>query len=391
MKKNNIVIVGAGYVGMSLATLLSINDNVNVIDIDKKKINKILNKESPILDKLISKYLKTKKLLLSASIFKKDIYKKANFIIISTPTSYNKKTSGFDTSSVEGVIKDIITSDSRALIIIKSTVPTGFTNKMQKKYSTEKILFIPEFLKEGSALYDNLYPSRIIVGGKKIISKKFVQLLTNAALKKNIPTVYMKPNEAEAVKLFSNTYLAMRISFFNELDSYALDNNLDSKDLITGVCLDDRIGDFYNNPSFGYGGYCLPKDTKQLLSNFDKVPQKLIKAIIDSNQTRKKFITKKILELNPKNIGIYRLIMKSNSDNYRSSSVIDIIKHLKLKKINIFIYEPQLNTPTFFGCEVIKESKKMLNKCDVILANRTSAALNKAKGIVFTRDIFNKN
>ena len=388
----NITIVGAGYVGLSLAILISQKYNVKLFDIDKKKISDLNNKKSPINDKEINSFLKEKKLYLEATSDKNFAYKKTDFIIIATPTDYNHSQGTFDVSSVEGVIKDAISYNPDAYIIIKSTIPVGFTNKMRSHFNTENITFSPEFLREGSALYDNLYPSRIIVGDNDKRAITFAEILTecSSVSTKQIKILYMKPSEAEAVKLFANTYLAMRVSFFNELDSFAQSHILSTKNIIEGVSSDNRIGNFYNNPSFGYGGYCLPKDTKQLLSNFDNIPNSIIKAIIDSNETRKEFIANTIINKQPKSIGVFRLTMKSGSDNFRESAVLDVIKKLQKNKIDIYLYEPELDDQ-IENMILVNNLKEFIEKSDLIIANRMSTELLSVKEKVYTRDLFGEN
>ena len=387
----NITIVGAGYVGLSLAILLSQKNDVILLDINKNKINKINNKISPIKDKEIEKYLKNKTLKLKATLNRKTALKDANFIVISTPTNYDNEKHFFDTSSVEEIIKCGVSINKNAPIIIKSTVPVGFTEKMKRKYDAPNIMFSPEFLREGKALYDNLYPSRIIVGGKGSEAKKFANLLKEGAIKKDVFVKFMNSTEAEAVKLFSNTYLALRVAFFNELDTFSEINNLKTKNIIDGVCLDTRIGNFYNNPSFGYGGYCLPKDTKQLLANFENVPQNLIEAIIKSNHTRKEHIVKMIMNKNANTVGIYKLTMKKDSDNFRTSAICEIIDILKKHKINVLIYEPMLKDKDFFGLRVENNFDKFEEASDVILANRLDEQILKFTEKVYSRDLYKRD
>lgn len=387
-----ITIVGAGYVGLSLAILLSQKNEVILLDINKNKINKINNKISPIKDKEIENYLKNKTLKLKATLDREKALKDADFIVISTPTNYDDEKHFFDTSSVEEIIKCGVSINKNASIIIKSTVPVGFTEKMKIKYDAPNIMFSPEFLREGKALYDNLYPSRIIVGGKGSEAEKFANLLKEGAIKKDVPVKLMNSTEAEAVKLFSNTYLALRVAFFNELDTFSEVNNLKTKDIIDGVCLDTRIGNFYNNPSFGYGGYCLPKDTKQLLANFENVPQNLIEAIIKSNHTRKEHIAKMIMNKNANTVGIYKLTMKKDSDNFRTSAVCEIIDILKQNGVNIIIYEPMLNLSEFDDDIKIENNfEKFMEISDVILANRMDEKIMKFKDKVYTRDLFGRD
>ncbi len=390
MKK--ISIIGSGYVGLSNAILLSQSNNVHLFDINKEKIDMINKRISPIADDEINEYFKNKKLNLIASSSKKQAYVDAEFVIIATPTNYNPDTNYFDTSSVEMVIDDIIKFNPNAKIIIKSTIPVGFTKKAREKFNYENIYFSPEFLREGKALYDNLYPSRIIVGDMHKVGKEFSELMSKAALKKNIEILLTESTEAEAIKLFANTFLAMRISYFNELDTYAEINDLSSKDIITGISLDPRIGDYYNNPSFGYGGYCLPKDTKQLLSNFENIPQKLISAIVDSNSVRKDFIKSQILKKSPKRLGIFGLTMKSGSDNFRSSAIIDILNSIQDSQIEFLLYEPNYNNELDLPLKIINSLNELFIESDLIIANRFSDDLvNFDKSIIYTRDIFKRD
>ncbi|ERL46899.1 UDP-glucose pyrophosphorylase protein [Candidatus Micropelagos thuwalensis] len=388
MADTKITIVGSGYVGMSLAVLLAKNNDVIVLDIDSFRVEQINKGLSTVVDNEIEKTLKDTKLSLVATTDKSEAYSDSDYIVIATPTDYDTETNYFDTSSVETVIADALEYNNKALIIIKSTVPVGFTAQMKNKFVTERIVFSPEFLREGRALYDNLYPSRVIIGGECPDGKFFAKLLCDAALKTDIETLYMRPTEAEAVKLFSNTYLAMRVSFFNELDSYALAHNLDTKSIIEGVSLDNRIGQQYNNPSFGYGGYCLPKDTKQLLANYEHVPQNLIQAIVTSNTTRKDFIADRILAQSPKTVGIYRLAMKKGSDNFRSSAVQGIMKRIKAKGIEVIIYDPLLEADKFFNSEVVVDLVDFKSRSEIIIANRRFDELSDVSHKIFTRDIF---
>lgn len=388
MKKYNITVVGIGYVGLSLATLLSQRHNVVAFDIVQSKIDMINNRISPINDEYIEKYLKEKELNLIATNNKEEAFINADYIIVCTPTNYDSDKNYFDTSSVEEIIKEVVKRKLDSTIVIKSTIPVGFTEKIRLKYKKNNIIFSPEFLREGMALYDNLYPSRIVVGDKGENGMTFANTLRDLSLKEDVSVKLMNSTEAEAVKLFSNTYLALRISFFNELDTYAIEKGLNAKDIIDGVCLDSRIGDFYNNPSFGYGGYCLPKDTKQLLANYDNIPQNLIGAIVNSNATRKKYIADKILERNPKVVGIYRLTMKKNSDNFRQSAIQDVISLLKKRKIEILIYEPTLLCESYDECSICNELNNFFNKCDIILANRYDECLKNVSDKVYTRDLF---
>ncbi len=387
-----IAVAGTGYVGLSLATLLSQNNEVIALDIIPEKVEKINNRISPIKDEYIEKYFKEKKLNLKATMDCKEAFKGAEFVIISTPTNYDEEKNFFDTSSVEDIIQKVISmNDNNITMIVKSTIPVGFVENMKRKYNIDNIFFSPEFLREGKALYDNLYPSRIIVGDKNEKAKEFAKLLIDAAEKKDVETLFMNSTEAEAVKLFSNTFLALRVAYFNELDTYAVTKGLNSKDIINGVCLDPRIGNHYNNPSFGYGGYCLPKDTKQLLANYKDVPQNLIEAIVNSNKTRKDFITEEILKRKPEVVGIYRLTMKSGSDNFRSSAIQDIIKNLRANNIKVIIYEPTLNQNEFNGFEVINDINQFKKCSSIILANRQESVLDDVKEKVYTRDLFSRD
>ncbi|HAS03058.1 nucleotide sugar dehydrogenase [Pasteurella multocida] len=386
MKK--ITIAGAGYVGLSNAVLLAQHHNVILLDIDQNKVDLINNKKSPITDKEIEDFLQNKSLTMMATTDKEVALKNADFVIIATPTDYNTETGYFNTSTVEAVIEQTLSINPQATIIIKSTIPVGFTENMREKFNTPNLIFSPEFLREGKALYDNLYPSRIIVGSTSYQAKVFADMLTQCARKKDVTVLFTHNTEAEAVKLFSNTYLAMRVAFFNELDTYASLHNLNTKDIINGISTDPRIGTHYNNPSFGYGGYCLPKDTKQLLANYADVPQNLIEAIVKSNETRKRFITHDVLNKKPKTVGIYRLIMKSGSDNFRASAILDIMPHLKANGVEIVIYEPTLNQQAFEDYPVINQLSEFINRSDVILANRSEPDLNQCSHKIYTRDIF---
>lgn len=383
-----ISVVGCGYVGLSLATLLSQYNEVVALDIVKEKIDMINNRVSPIVDEYIQEYFKTKKLNLKATLNYKDAFIGAEYIIICMSTNYDEKSNFFDTTLVEEMIKKIDDMKIDSTIIIKSTVPVGFTEKIKEKYKMENIIFSPEFLREGKALYDNLYPSRIIVGDKNKRAKKFAELLKEASLKKDVPIKFMNPTEAEAVKLFSNTYLALRIAYFNELDTYAEMKGLNTKNLIEGICLDQRIGNFYNNPSFGYGGYCLPKDTKQLKANYKDVPENLITAIVNSNLTRKQHIVKEILDRDFSVIGIYKLSMKKNSDNFRTSAIFDIIDMLIAEKKKVIIYEPQFKENKYKSCEIVNDITKFKKNSSIILANRLGKQLEDVMEKVYTRDIF---
>ena len=387
-----IAVAGTGYVGLSLATLLSQNNEVYALDIIPEKVEKINKRISPIQDEYIEKFFKEKQLNLKATLDYKEAFKDAEYVIISTPTNYDEEKNFFDTSSVEDIIQKVKSmNDNNITMVVKSTIPVGYIEWVKEKYQIDNIFFSPEFLREGKALYDNLYPSRIIVGEKSERAKVFANLLIEAAEKKDIDVLFMNNTEAEAVKLFANTYLALRVAYFNELDTYAEKKGLDASEIIQGVCLDPRIGTHYNNPSFGYGGYCLPKDTKQLLANYKDVPQNLIEAIVKSNATRKKFIADDVLKTNPKVIGIYRLTMKSGSDNFRSSAIQDIINILKEHRKEIIIYEPTLNKEEFNGCKVTNNLEYFKTNSDVIMANRVASELKDVKQKIYTRDIFNKD
>jgi UDPglucose 6-dehydrogenase len=386
-----IAVAGTGYVGLSIACLLAQRNEVIALDVIKEKVDMINAGKSPIRDKEIEDFLANKKLDLKATLDYKEAFEGAKFIIISTPTNYNDETKYFDTSSVEDVIEKVISMNLDTTMVIKSTIPVGYVESIKKKYGITNIMFSPEFLREGKALYDNLYPSRIIVGEKSERAIEFANLLKDGAIKENIETKYMDSTEAEAVKLFANTYLALRVSYFNELDTYAEIKGLNTKDIIEGVCLDPRIGTHYNNPSFGYGGYCLPKDTKQLLANFDNVPQNLIRAIVRSNETRKKHIADMVMEKSPKVVGIYRLTMKVASDNFRFSAIQGVITRLKEKDVEIIIYEPTLKDREFNGCKVIKEFKKFAENADVIIANRYEDQLFEVKEKLYTRDLYSRD
>jgi len=388
MKREKIVVVGSGYVGMSLSVLLAQHNDVTVLDIDAERVVCINNKKSTVADAEIECFLAEQSLCLTATLDKRVAYRDASFIVVATPTNYDPETNYFDTNSVDSVVGDALQLNKEALVVIKSTVPVGHTKLLQKKFATNRVIFSPEFLREGQALKDNLYPSRIIVGSHSEAGEKFAKLLQQGAEKEHIETLFIRSTEAEAVKLFANTYLAMRVSFFNELDSYALAHNLDTKSIIKGVCLDERIGDGYNNPSFGYGGYCLPKDTKQLLANYDQVPQALIQAIVTSNTMRKDFITDEILKKNPTVVGFHRLVMKTGSDNFRSSAIQGIMKRIKAKGIDVVVYEPTLEEPSFFGSPVIKELSDFKSVADLIIANRESRDLTDVAEKVFSRDLF---
>lgn len=386
-----IAVAGTGYVGLSLATLLSQKNEVVALDIVEEKVKMINDRISPINDKEIEEFFKEKKLNLKATLDYKDAFEGAKFIIISTPTNYDEEKNFFDTSSVEDIIKKVKDLDLDTTMVVKSTVPVGFIKEMKEKYQIDNIMFSPEFLREGHALYDNLYPSRIIVGEKSKRAEEFANLLKESCNKKNVIIKYMDSTEAEAVKLFANTYLALRVAYFNELDTYAEMNNLNTKDIIEGVCLDPRIGDHYNNPSFGYGGYCLPKDTKQLLANFKEIPQNMIKAIVESNTTRKKHVADMILKKNPKVVGIYRLIMKSNSDNFRASAIQSVIQYLNDSGVKIVVFEPTIKTDKFEKFDVIHDLDEFKKMSDVIVVNRIDDNINDVKDIVYTRDVFSRD
>lgn len=391
MSNYKITVVGTGYVGLSIATLLSQFNKVVAVDIVKEKVDMINNHKSPIQDEYIEKYLRDKELDLIATTDLEMAYSNSDFVVIAAPTNYDTKAQNFDTSSIEKVIKDIIYYNPNTIIVIKSTIPVGYSESIRSKFNLKNLIFSPEFLRESKALYDNLYPSRIIVGDTTESAKTFANLLKESAYKKDIPTLFMKPTEAEAVKLFANTYLALRVAYFNELDTYAEMRNLDTKSIIEGVCLDPRIGNHYNNPSFGYGGYCLPKDTKQLKANFNDVPENLISAIVESNDTRKNHITNSILKKNPKTVGIYRLTMKAGSDNFRASAIQDIVKKLIDNNINVIIYEPTLNENNYNGIKIENNLDTFKNDSDVIIANRLEEALNDVTEKVYTRDIYSRD